>query len=42
MAEPDVFVANTEERLPKQHPLRAIKRRADEMLKTMQRAFEET
>ncbi len=38
---PMFFVANTEERLPKNHPLRAIKRRADEVLKQMQRAFEE-
>lgn len=38
---PMFFVANTEERLPKNHPLRAIKRRADEVLKTMQRVFEE-
>lgn len=36
---PMFFVANTEERLPKNHPLRAIKRRADEVLKAMQRAF---
>jgi transposase len=34
------FVANTEERLAKNHPLRAIKRRADEVLKAMQRAFD--
>ncbi len=38
---PIFFVANTEERLPKHHPLRAIKRRADEVLKTMQRAFDD-
>jgi transposase len=38
---PMFFVANTEERLPKNHPLRGIKRRADEVLKQMQRAFEE-
>jgi transposase len=37
---PMFFVANTEERLPQNHPLRAIKRRADEVLKEMQRAFE--
>jgi transposase len=37
---PMFFVANTEERLPKNHPLRAIKRRADQVLKEMQRAFE--
>lgn len=36
---PMFFVANTEERLPKDHPLRAIKRRADQVLKQMQRAF---
>ena len=34
------FVANTEERLSKNHPLRAIKRRADEVLKQMARAFD--
>src|SRR5881396_3572381 len=34
------FVANTEERLPKDHPLRAIKRQADEVLKAMSRDFE--
>jgi len=33
------FVANTEERLPKDHPLRAIKRQADEVLEQMSRAF---
>jgi transposase len=38
---PMFFVANTEERLPKDHPLRAIKRRADEVLKQMARAFED-
>jgi transposase len=38
---PMFFVANTEERLPKNHPLRAIKRRADEVLKQMQRAFDD-
>jgi hypothetical protein len=37
---PMFFVANTEERLPQNHPLRAIKRRADEVLKEMKRAFE--
>ncbi len=36
---PMFFVANTEERLPKEHPLRAIKRRADEVLKQMGRVF---
>jgi transposase len=36
---PMFFVANTEERLPKNHPLRVIKRRADEGLKQMQGAF---
>src|SRR5947199_2870330 len=34
------FVANTEERLPKDHPLRAIKRQADEVLQAMSRDFE--
>lgn len=38
---PMFLVANTEERLPKNHPLRAIKRRADEVLKAMQRAFDD-
>jgi transposase len=38
---PMFFVANTEERLPQSHPLRAIKRRADAVLKEMQRAFSE-
>jgi transposase len=38
---PMFFVANTEERLPKNHPLRAIKRRADEVLKQMERTFHE-
>jgi transposase len=38
---PMFFVANTEERLAKDHPLRAIKRRADEVLKAMQRVFED-
>lgn len=37
---PMFFVANTEERLPKTHPLRAIKRRADEVLKQMSRVFD--
>jgi transposase len=37
---PLFFVANTEGRLPKHHPLRAIKRRADEVLKQMARAFD--
>jgi len=37
---PMFFVANTEERLPKDHPLRAIKQRADEVLRQMARAFE--
>ena len=37
---PMFFVANTEERLPKNHPLRVIKRRADEVLKGMERAFD--
>ena len=37
---PMFFVANTEERLPKNHPLRAIKRRADEVLKQMERTFQ--
>ena len=37
---PMFFVANTEERLPKDHPLRAIKRQADEVLKAMSRDFE--
>ena len=38
---PMFFVANTEERLPKNHPLRAIKRRADEVLKGMARVFDD-
>ena len=38
---PMFFVANTEERLAKDHPLRAIKRRADEVLKQMARAFDD-
>lgn len=37
---PMFFVANTEERLGKNHPLRAIKRRADEVLAQMSRAFD--
>ena len=37
---PMFFVANTEEQLPKDHPLRAIKRRADEVLKSMAGAFD--
>lgn len=37
---PMFFVANTEERLPKTHPLRAIKRRADDVLKQMGRVFD--
>ncbi len=37
---PMFFVANTEERLAKTHPLRAVKRRADEVLKQMSRAFD--
>lgn len=37
---PMFFVANTEERLAKDHPLRAIKRRADEVLKQMARVFD--
>jgi transposase len=36
---PMFFVANTEERLAKGHPLRAIKRRADEVLRAMSRDF---
>jgi transposase len=36
---PLFYVANTEERLAKNHPLRAIKRRADEVLKQMQQVF---
>lgn len=36
---PMFFAANTEERLAKDHPLRAIKRRADEVLKAMSRDF---
>ena len=37
---PMFFVANTEERLAQNHPLRAIKRRADEVLAQMGRAFD--
>ena len=37
---PMFFVANTEERLDKDHPLRAIKRQADEVLRAMSRSFE--
>jgi transposase len=37
---PMFFVANTEERLAQDHPLRAIKRQADEVLKAMSRDFE--
>jgi len=37
---PMFFVANTEERLAQDHPLRAIKRQADEVLKGMSRSFE--
>ena len=37
---PMFFVANTEERLAKNHPLRAIRRRADEVLAQMGRAFD--
>jgi transposase len=37
---PMFFVANTEERLAKTHPLRAVKRRADEVLKQMSRSFD--
>jgi transposase len=37
---PMFFVANTEERLAKDHPLRAVKRQADEVLKAMSRDFE--
>ncbi len=37
---PMFFVANTEERLAKAHTLRAVKRRADEVLKQMSRAFD--
>lgn len=37
---PMFFVANTEERLAADHPLRAIKRQADGVLKAMSRDFE--
>lgn len=37
---PMFFVANTEERLAADHPLRAIKRQADEVLQAMSRDFE--
>ncbi len=37
---PMFFVANTEERLAPDHPLRAIKGQADEILKAMSRDFE--
>jgi transposase len=37
---PMFFVANTEERLAKTHPLRAVKRRADEVLEQMSRSFD--
>src|SRR6266849_1599476 len=37
---PMFFVANTEERLAKNHPLRAVKRRADDVLQQMSRAFD--
>jgi len=37
---PMFFVANTEERLAKTHPLRAIKRRADEVLQQMSGVFD--
>jgi transposase len=36
---PMFFVANTEQRLAADHPLRAIKRQADEVLKAMSRDF---
>jgi transposase len=39
---PMFYVANTEERLAKSHPLRAIKRRADDVLKQMQQVFDAT
>jgi transposase len=38
---PMFFVANSEERLPRNHPLRVIKRRADEVLKGMERVFDD-
>ena len=37
---PIFFVANTEERLAADHPLRAIKRQADEVLRAMSRDFQ--
>ncbi len=37
---PMFFVANTEERLAADHPLRAIKRQADEVLRAMSRDFQ--
>jgi len=37
---PMFFVANTEERLAQDHPLRAIKRQADDVLNAMGRSFE--
>lgn len=37
---PMFFVANTEERLAQDHPLRAIKRQADEVLKALSRDFQ--
>ncbi len=37
---PMFFVANTEQRLPKDHPLRAIKQQADEVLQQMSGDFE--
>jgi transposase len=37
---PMFFVANTEERLAKSHPLRAVKRRADAVLQQMSHAFD--
>ena len=37
---PMFFVANTEERLANTHPLRAVQRRADEVLKQMGRSFD--
>lgn len=40
MQNPMFFVANTGERLAKTHPLRAVKRRADEVLKQMNHAFD--
>ncbi len=40
LQKPMFFAANTEERLPKTHPLRAIKRRADDVLQQMSRVFD--